>query len=255
VIDIVRGQIVGGFVGPLARVMARTRALRERAFYNLSQDYYSTLDELLPRSVNPGRALEVGCGSGLQLRGLNGMGWRAEGIEWDGAAAVVASATSGALVHRGDFRTAQLPTGVFDLILLHHVLEHLDTPRSALARAWELLRPTGTLVLVYPNPISLAARLFGHNWFHWDPPRHLVLVPPAMLTALAIEHGFRVVSLRTTNRNAAYGYCYSRALRSGRHPVTSGPPDSCDRMLARLERVCRAFWHAGQEVVVALRRP
>ena len=67
----------------------------------------------------------------------------------------------------------------FDVIMLHHVLEHLhDSPRALLLRLMEHLRPGGVLYVTVPNAVNIRKRLavlFGRtNYpsypsFYWYP--------------------------------------------------------------------------------------
>ena len=60
------------------------------------------------------------------------------------------------------------------MIVLWHVLEHLDDPELGLRRAVEALGCRGRIVISVPNLGSLQARIGGRCWFHLDVPRHAV---------------------------------------------------------------------------------
>lgn len=234
----------------LARVLARSRTLRERAFAGL-------LDALIPRGSTPGRALDAGCGAGRLLCLLARAGWDAEGLEWDARAAARARASSGRPVSVGDFFGAPLPAAAFHLVVLHHVLEHLPDPAAAVLRAAQLLAPGGAVVFVYPNPRALGARVFGASWYPWEVPRHLVFPSTAALADLARRAGLAPVRVRTVAGWAApYLLAASRALADGR-PVEGVHAGWRDRAWALAERVlCRLGASVGEEVVATFaRRP
>ena len=238
-----------GRAGPAARLIAHSRFMRERAFLD------AVLDELIPRRPRPGRALDVGCGSGVLLRNLAGVGWEAEGLEWDPAAAAVASAATGLHVSSGTVHDLT-DRGAFNLIVLSHVFEHLADPVRDLRRMGELLTSDGRIVLIYPNPRALAARRFGAHWLGWDPPRHLVIPPRSALPGMAKASGLRSVASRTLARSAAFTAAASRWIRRGERPIlTSLPLERSDRRFLRLEHA--ALWidaDAGEEVVAVLAR-
>ncbi len=110
------------------------------------------------------RILEIGCGAGTLLEGLARRGYRQlNGI--DIAPAAVEKArnrlASYGLADRVRQRTAGdlLRTGharEFDVVLLCDVIEHVpsDRARSLLGDVRQLLRPSGTLVLVTPNSFT-----------------------------------------------------------------------------------------------------
>lgn len=249
--DFVRKIVVGQtqFSAPrssIGGVFAACRVVRERAFFGLS-------DEMIPRESDPGRALDVGCGTGEMLGALGKVGWRAEGVEWDAAAATFAERTSGRPVHVGDFRSLSLPAGAYSLIIMNHVFEHMDDPVDALSRLKSLLTVNGRLVLVFPNPDALGAKVFREYWFPWEVPRHLVLVTTAGLTLAANRSGLKVVRTRTTARSAAIFAAWSRSYRRGL-PGCTGTPNLRDRAIAACERAAVLFGYpAGEEIIAVLR--
>ncbi|HEX8394660.1 MAG TPA: class I SAM-dependent methyltransferase [Longimicrobium sp.] len=246
----VQGRPAAGGLGWAGRLLAGNRAVRERAFGGLR-------DELLPRRPGTPRALDVGCGAGELLARLRLAGYDAQGVEWDPAAAEVGRRTSGCPVQTGDFRAVDLPAGSFDLVVLSHVFEHLDDPRGALRRIHELLAPGGRAVLLYPNPESLGARVFGSAWFNWDPPRHLVIPPGRALAAAARRAGLAVVRLSSAAPNVVSDFRHSRAVRAGLtgERLRRPPRAVWDAVGARAEGALRsAGMLAGEEVVLVLQR-
>jgi SAM-dependent methyltransferase len=66
----------------------------------------------------------------------------------------------------GDLETYPLPTDAFDVIFCRYVLEHLSDPERALANMRRALKPSGWLLLVFPNRWSLkglVTRLTPHS--------------------------------------------------------------------------------------------
>jgi SAM-dependent methyltransferase len=224
--------------------------MRERAFYNVVDD------ELLPQSGSPCRALDIGCGAGQLLVALQRAGWEVEGVEWDRSAAEIARRRSKRTVWAGDFREVDLVPASYHLVVLHHVLEHLDNPLGALRRIRDLLTEGGRAVLIYPNPESLGAKVFREYWFHWDPPRHLVFPPAEAIANAARSIGFDVLNIRTLAKNAGPSFAYSRAYRAGESIDLNQPDfiikDSAlkfsEQSLTYLGSKC------GEEIVVVLRR-
>ena len=79
---------------------------------------------------------------------------------------------------------ATFPPGEADLVVLWHVLEHLDVPAATLDRIRGWLKPGGRLVVAVPNISSVQAQIGEDRWFHQDVPRHRVHFSPEGLGAL-----------------------------------------------------------------------
>jgi SAM-dependent methyltransferase len=140
------------------------------------------------RGIPVGRLLDVGSGKGRFLSAAQAAGWEVLGVEFAPASAEAARAAYGVEVVSGDFLQVELP-GTFDAITMWHVLEHLPEPVAAVARASELLRPGGLLMVSVPNIESLQSQLGGESWFHLDLPRHLFHFSPRSLTRLVERAG------------------------------------------------------------------
>jgi 2-polyprenyl-3-methyl-5-hydroxy-6-metoxy-1,4-benzoquinol methylase len=246
----VRHAPVSGPYGLAASWLARSRRLRERAFQNRLPD------ELMPRTN--GRALDVGCGGGRLLAGLALAGWDVEGLEVDPVAGDIARRRSGRPVHIGDFATTPLLKGTYELIVLHHVIEHIERPRDVLRRLCTLMTPTGRAVIGCPNPRSLGARLFGPHWFSWEAPRHLSVSPRPALAGVAAEFGLQLLSSRSYDHNALHYFALSRAYRE-RRPVEEMCPRIAvsDQLLAFLEwTLLRLGVPVGEDLLMVFgRRP
>ena len=146
----------------------------------------------LPRR-NGGRLLDVGCGNGAFIDWMQRAGWQVEGIEFDPIAAAIAE-KRGLTIHRGDVEMLDLPPGNFDAITLTHVTEHFFHPQKVFRILHRWLKPGGTLVSLSPNPRGALGRLFGHNWYELDPPRHIFLPSATAYRHLLEPLGFEVTT-------------------------------------------------------------
>jgi SAM-dependent methyltransferase len=145
--------------------------------------------------VRTGRALDVGCGTGIFLDGMRRWGWEAHGVEPSAVASAYARERLGLPVLTAELESAGYPAEFFDVVTLWDVLEHVPDPRRTLSAAWRALRPGGLLALSLPNLESVEARWFGRYWAGWDAPRHLALFPRDVLIRLLRETGFGDVEL------------------------------------------------------------
>jgi 2-polyprenyl-3-methyl-5-hydroxy-6-metoxy-1,4-benzoquinol methylase len=153
------------------------------------------------RLLAPGsRVLEVGCGRGLLLQALSELGHECHGTERSELAALRARKAAGLQIYTSPLEENGLKENYFDLVILWHVLEHLDTPATTLSHLHRLLKAGGLLLVEVPNFSGFQARLFGKHWFHLDTERHLFHFTRQGLQELLGAKGFQV--LKTTTFNA-----------------------------------------------------
>jgi SAM-dependent methyltransferase len=173
------------------------------------------------------RLLDVGCGNGRLLARHRALGWEVRGID-PGERAVAACRQLGLSVEQAGLLDADLPSRHFDVILLHHVIEHVPRPLEALRRARELLAPGGAIVVVTPNAASLGFRMYGACWYALDAPRHLQLFDRGTLVRLSHGAGLSVESMRTTS--SARVLAASRLIARSQGPTL--PPGLAERTAA-----------------------
>lgn len=104
------------------------------------------IDGLLARMGNsrPWRVLEIGCGTGVNLRHL-------ETRHADKISDLIGTDPYAEPAKRGKTTIQRdLPEGVFDLILVMDVLEHTDTPVALLEEVRRRLHPQGRLLITVP---------------------------------------------------------------------------------------------------------
>lgn len=183
----------------------------------------------------PGRVLDVGCGNGDRLAFLRAQGWDVVGQEIDPAAARVATARHGVVVHVGRLRDIGLPPCSFDAITLSHVIEHVPDPVELLRACRRLAKPGGAIVCVTPNLDSWGHRRFRSCWLGLDPPRHLHLFSPISLRIAAERAGLTPL-LWTTAANVEFIGAGSLDLTwQGFHRVGGGGRPHRDAVAALLQ--------------------
>jgi 2-polyprenyl-3-methyl-5-hydroxy-6-metoxy-1,4-benzoquinol methylase len=183
-----------GYPFPQGKEKARPRARWLRLVTILFLPWRTRLEAVPPYRAR-GRLLDVGCGSGTYLRAMRDLGWEVCGVEVNAEAARLARERWGLDVRQGTLEEAGLPGSEFDVITFWHTLEHLPSPRRALAECRRLLRPGGLIMLETPNCAGPGARLFGERWFHLDAPRHLYAFTPDTLRRLLAQLGFTAVQV------------------------------------------------------------
>ena len=97
-----------------------------------------------------GQVLENGCGVGMYVQRLEGLGAHVTGLEYDFERAVEARRKSACIINAAG-EHLPFPPESFDLILSHEVLEHVADDRQAVAEMARALRPGGRMVIFCPN--------------------------------------------------------------------------------------------------------
>lgn len=181
------------------------------------------LDLITERTGGPGALLDIGCGRGHLLRVARDRGWRTVGYDVDPGTVATVSAEFDLEIHSGEFLDLPLPDGRFDVVAMHHVLEHLKDPPPVLARIRRLLRPGGRLFVALPNIEGLSSTLkFSLEKMglrrrglgaYYDADHHLFYFSPATLTDFLAAEGFRTEYLQSAPRSRAGDAPWLRTLR------------------------------------------
>jgi ubiquinone/menaquinone biosynthesis C-methylase UbiE len=83
----------------------------------------------------------------------------------------------------------------YEVVSMHHYLEHTLDPRRELAAAAKVVEPGGYLMVEVPDPESPWSRRLGRFWLPWMQPQHMHFVPCGNLVKALEESSFEVVSV------------------------------------------------------------
>jgi 2-polyprenyl-3-methyl-5-hydroxy-6-metoxy-1,4-benzoquinol methylase len=161
--------------------------------------------DLLGPLAGGGRLVEIGPGPGTFALAARRSGYDVTGIEMDARSCEHLRAAIGVEAVQSDSPAQALralpPSRV---IALWHVLEHLPDPWETLDAAAANLEPGGVLAVAVPNPKSFQFRMTRARWPHVDAPRHLFLIPAALLEERARVAGLELVRLTARDRGGIY---------------------------------------------------
>jgi 2-polyprenyl-3-methyl-5-hydroxy-6-metoxy-1,4-benzoquinol methylase len=143
------------------------------------------------------KILDIGCGSGEFLAGIDSDRFEKYGLEINLEGVDKCREKNIEVINR-DIKNSGFNTGSFDVITMWHVLEHLDKPVDLLLEVRRILKSNGVLVISTPNTDSLGFRYGRDNWFHLDSPRHLILYNFKSLEYLLRRTGFKIIEKRNT---------------------------------------------------------
>jgi SAM-dependent methyltransferase len=153
----------------------------------------------------PGKVLEVGCGHAQTGRALEEAIPTAkytgieiskdlfDSLDTDQKARIIYAPTL-------EQALAQVDDDNYDLVVMHHVLEHLPTPADTLRIVKRKLRPGGSIFIEVPNeqwkrPLIMLRRLLkpgGDDWF----PGHINFFTRGPLEDLVRSQGLKIVASR-----------------------------------------------------------
>jgi SAM-dependent methyltransferase len=153
--------------------------------------------------------------------------------------------------YRGEFRDlADALAGRYDVVSMHHYLEHTRDPFAELDAAARVVPPGGYLLIEVPDPEWPLARIFGRYWMAWFQPQHQHMMPAGNLTKALAERGLRPVA---TERGPAHQVndfvtaallFFSWLAPDRTLPWWPGPPTAVTRAWRSLA------WTAGVPVIV-----
>lgn len=123
------------------------------------------LDRLRPFAHQQSRVLDIGSGGGEFVYLMQTAGYDAKGIEPNQGYAAFSKSSYDIDVDVGTVESVLHSNAVWDVITLHHVLEHLADPVAVLRSLAQRLSDTGVLIIEVPN---VEARYHGpHRLFHF----------------------------------------------------------------------------------------
>lgn len=134
------------------------------------------------------RILDVGCGRGQLLSILHRAGFR-NLLGVDPFLATDVEVLPGLRVLK---RAMAEVDQTFDLIMLHHVFEHIADGLDVLTLCRQRLAPNGKILLRIPTVDSEAWEHYKVHWVQLDAPRHLYLHSRESLKRLATHAGLHI---------------------------------------------------------------
>jgi 2-polyprenyl-3-methyl-5-hydroxy-6-metoxy-1,4-benzoquinol methylase len=145
----------------------------------------------------PKSVFEIGCAYGLFLEHAASQGATAAGIDVCREAVQHAASQLGQRASAGDFLTAPIAAGHYEVFCLWDTIEHLPHPEAVIDRVVELLPPGGWLFLTTGDIGSTVARLRGRRWRMIHPPTHLQYFSRQTMRRFLSRRGLSVVEIKS----------------------------------------------------------
>ncbi len=143
-------------------------------------------------TYNPGNILDIGCGPGFFLSGLNSK-WKNYGIDISKKAAEVCKKY--AIMETGELTKANYKNNYFDVVTMIHVVEHLLNPLAYIDKIKQILKKDGLFIIETPDFDSPCARRFGKNFRMLHDPGHVSLFSTNSLIKMLEDYDFEIISI------------------------------------------------------------
>lgn len=147
------------------------------------------------------RILEIGAGRGWFLDEASKAGWQTWAVEINENALNYLKSRGIDNIITEPAESFLIDTAVMDVVRMWDVIEHLESPRKAIGRIGEALRPGGLLRLSTTNFASLSRWINGPEWVYLNGADHIYLFEPRTITRLLTENGFLNIRISTRSFN------------------------------------------------------
>lgn len=162
----------------------------------LAFERYSKLfDFVRPYIKKTNKILDVGCANGGFLQYLNGQGFfDLYGIDPSEGFMREAKTKSKFFASSGSAEAIPFKDGMFDIVMIDNVIEHLTDPGRALREAKRVLKEDGLLYIGAPDAANYQKASFEFLWFLYK--EHIQHFDASHLELLALREGFEMLACR-----------------------------------------------------------
>ncbi len=151
--------------------------------------------------LNGGKILDVGCGLGWLLSALENS-WEKYGIEISKFAMKFANKFGN--IFNGSLLKYECVDNFFDVIVMHHVIEHMKNPILNLKKIKKILKSNGVLIIATPDFDSGCARRFGINYRLLNDKTHISLFSNDSMHRFLRDHNFNIFRVEYPYFNTRY---------------------------------------------------
>jgi ubiquinone/menaquinone biosynthesis C-methylase UbiE len=150
--------------------------------------------------VGTDKWLDVGCATGGFMLAARSQVRQVYGNDLSDYAVAQARSRGLTTAVTGDFMELDCPSGTFDLVSMWDVIEHVCDPMANLKKVFNILRPSGYVVLTTGDVESWPARLMGRCWHLMVPPIHLYFFSARTILRMLSHIGFESISIEYSGK-------------------------------------------------------
>lgn len=189
------------------------------------------LERLIEKLNVKKKILDVGCGGGFFLAGLDNS-WEKYGTEINPDAVKYGRDNFGIDILKGELRDINFSDETFDVIKMRGTIEHLPDPMNELRESYRILHNGGLLAVNTPNIDSLCARIYKGKFRMVDPIHHIYYFSTKILSLMLEIVGFKVQKVSYHYFDTPYAswrdllkiLCDVASFRISRKPHSVSPP-------------------------------
>lgn len=159
--------------------------------------------KLISQYKKLGAILDIGCATGEFLSFLKSKGWSVTGIEPNENARNFAINTYDIGVFPEN-AMEELGDGMYDIVSMWHVLEHVHNLNERLNIIYRLLKNDGIAIIAVPNQSSFDAAYYKKKWAGYDLPRHLYHFTTETIKILFEKNNFHFIEKTPMKYDAYY---------------------------------------------------
>ncbi len=159
--------------------------------YIQQKDYQRVLDHI--KSRTRGSLMDIGSYTGVFLNSARDNGWDVIGIEPLPLPRTYSEREFGLKVLSDPFETAAIEPESLDVIVSFHVIEHVYSPKKFVARAHEVLKKGGAMILETPTYDTIIYSLLRHRERSMRCNGHIYFFTKDSLRRLVEDCGFKVI--------------------------------------------------------------
>ena len=138
------------------------------------------------------KIVDIGCGSGSLIYTLNELGFK-NVLGIDPYIDTTIKYKNGTEIRKMDFTTEPFE-GKWDIIMLHHVLEHIWEQHKTIQSIKTHLSEDGIAIIRIPTISSFAWEYYKDKWFQIDAPRHFFIHSINSLKQLVEKYDLKIIN-------------------------------------------------------------
>ena len=144
--------------------------VEKREFFK--KDLHFPKIELIKKFKKNGKFLDIGCGLGIAVEIALEEGFDVWATDVSSYAISYVKEKFNIPCYKGEIENAPFPQNFFDVIYIHHVLEHVIEPVEFLKKVKKFLNKDGIILIAVPNIKSIYLKIYRKN-FHIFQKEHL----------------------------------------------------------------------------------